>query len=91
MMKMKMATMMTFPDPDSVRDFSPNNLQKWSLPSGKSAEDIFTTNVSKNSKTCKQKKKLTAIEKAVMRYGALRIINLSTHMRALFSPTLWTG
>ncbi|RGB39451.1 hypothetical protein C1646_803318 [Rhizophagus diaphanus] len=28
------------------------------------------------------KKKLTAIEKAVMRYGALRIIDLSTHMRA---------
>ncbi|GBC04384.1 hypothetical protein RclHR1_05650012 [Rhizophagus clarus] len=75
------------PDPDSVLDSFPNNSQKWRLPSGKSAEDIFTANVSKNSKTCKKKKKLTAIEKAAMRYGASRIIDLSAHMRAWFSPS----
>ncbi|GES87051.1 pogo transposable element with KRAB domain [Rhizophagus clarus] len=37
-------------DLDSVLDFFPNNMQKWRLPSGKSAEDIFITNVSKISK-----------------------------------------
>ena len=59
------------------------------MPSGQSIEDIFATNVSKNSKTFKekieQKKKPTSIEKAILRYGASRIIDLSAHMRAWFS------
>lgn len=74
------------PDPE-ILNFSSSNSRKWSLPSGKFVEDIFITNVSKNSKKYKQKKKSTTIEKAILRYGASRIIDLSAHMRAWFSPT----
>ncbi|RIB09979.1 hypothetical protein C2G38_2207389 [Gigaspora rosea] len=53
---------------------------------GKSIKDIFTTNVSKNSKAYRQKKKLISIEKATLRYGASKIINLFAYMKAWFSP-----
>ncbi|CAG8438799.1 7487_t:CDS:2 [Scutellospora calospora] len=71
------------PDPNEIPDLFPNP-QMWSLPSGKSVEDIFAMNVSKYSKAYKQKKRLTSIEKATLRYGASKIIDLSAHMRAWF-------
>lgn len=75
------------PDPNEIPDLSPSGPQVWSLPSGKYVEDIFAANVTKNSKAYRQKKKLTPIEKATLRYGASKIIDLSAHMRAWFSPT----
>ncbi|CAG8535982.1 28342_t:CDS:2 [Racocetra persica] len=75
------------PDPNEIPDLSPSNLQGWSLPSGRSVEDIFAMNVSINSKAYRQKKKQTSIEKATLRYSASKIIDLSAHMRAWFSPT----
>ncbi|CAG8837974.1 4231_t:CDS:2, partial [Gigaspora margarita] len=75
------------PDPNEIPDLSPSDPQVWSLPSGKSVEDIFATNVTENSKAYKQKKRLTPIQKATLRYGASKIIDLSAHMRAWFSPT----
>ncbi|CAG8701441.1 7172_t:CDS:2 [Funneliformis caledonium] len=75
------------PSPDGIFDFPSSNLQKWSLPSGESVEGIFATNISESSKSYKQKKRPTFVEKAILRYGASRIIDLSAQMRSWFSPT----
>lgn len=73
------------PDPDKIFNSYSRNSQNWSLPSGKTVEDIFLMNVSEYSKRYKQKKRLTPIERAVLRYDALRRINLSVHMKAWFT------
>lgn len=73
------------PDPDEVFNSYSRNSQNWSLPSGKTVEGIFSMNVSEYSKRYKQKKRLTPVERAVLRYGASRLIDLSAHMRAWFT------
>ena len=56
----------------------------WTLPSGKNVGDIYSEKISENARTVKNKKRLTAIEKAILRYGASRIIDLSAHMKKWF-------
>ncbi|CAG8685894.1 929_t:CDS:10, partial [Funneliformis mosseae] len=70
---------------DSVFSSVPTNIQNWRLPSGKFVKDIFAENVSRHAETLKSKGKLTAAEKATLRYSMSRIIDLSAHMRAWFS------
>ncbi|CAG8572675.1 4282_t:CDS:10 [Ambispora leptoticha] len=47
--------------------------------------EIVTENISANAVEIKKKKRLSAIEKATLRYGASRIIDLSAHMKEWFS------
>ncbi|CAG8844992.1 16664_t:CDS:2, partial [Racocetra persica] len=57
----------------------------WMLPSGRNAADIYFEKISENVSATKNKKKLTIIEKAILRYGASNIIDLSAHMKSWFS------
>ncbi|CAG8571642.1 3517_t:CDS:10 [Diversispora eburnea] len=56
----------------------------WILPSGQNVGDIYASKISENARATKKKKKLTAIEKAILRYGASNIIDLSAHMKEWF-------
>ncbi|CAG8736283.1 1127_t:CDS:2, partial [Cetraspora pellucida] len=62
------------PDP---KDTVINNSKKWNLPSGLYVGEIFDENVSANAEKAKNKKKITIYEKAILRYGASNIIDLS--------------
>jgi len=55
------------------------------LPSNLNVGDIVAKKISENAKEMKKKKKLSAIEKAVLRYGLSQIIDLSVHMKQWFS------
>ncbi|GBC34665.2 hypothetical protein GLOIN_2v1841252 [Rhizophagus irregularis DAOM 181602=DAOM 197198] len=70
-------------DKDDNEDI-PDKIAKhnWSLPLGKPVEGIFLMNVSKYLKRYKQKKRLISVEKAILRYGVLRLIDLSAYMKA---------
>ena len=46
---------------------------------------IITKNTSANAIAIKKKKRLSAVEKAILCYGASRIIDLSVHMKQWFS------
>ncbi|CAG8796575.1 2493_t:CDS:2, partial [Racocetra persica] len=50
----------------------------------KNVNDIYTSKVFENAKETKRKKKLTAIEKAILRYGASKIIDLSIYIKEWF-------
>jgi hypothetical protein len=63
----------------------PTNIQNWNLSSGRLVKDIFSENLSQHIEMLKNKKKLTAEEKATLRYGVSRVIDLSAHMRAWFT------
>ncbi|CAG8700157.1 3310_t:CDS:10, partial [Cetraspora pellucida] len=65
----------------------PTNIQTWSLPSGKFVKDIFAENISRHAEILKDKKKINAADKATLRYGMSRIIDLSAHMRGWFSAS----
>ncbi|CAG8455283.1 13466_t:CDS:10, partial [Dentiscutata heterogama] len=65
----------------------PTNIQNWNLSSGKLVNDIFAKNLSQHTEMLKNKKKLTAEEKATLRYGVSRVIDLSAHMRVWFTET----
>ncbi|CAI2184871.1 16058_t:CDS:2 [Funneliformis geosporum] len=65
-------------------DVALSNSKVWALPSGKNVGDIYSEKISENARTVKNKKRLTAIEKAILRYGASRIIDLSAHMKKWF-------
>ncbi|CAB4389264.1 unnamed protein product [Rhizophagus irregularis] len=69
--------------PEDSLYFVLSNSKVWTLPSGKNVGDIYTEKISENAHS-KIKKRLTAIKKAILRYGALRIIDLSTHMKKWF-------
>ncbi|CAG8732603.1 20724_t:CDS:2, partial [Dentiscutata erythropus] len=53
----------------------------WTLPSGQTVGNIYASKIFKNTRATKNKKKLTAVEKAILRYGASNIIDLSAHMK----------
>ncbi|CAI2187800.1 14977_t:CDS:2, partial [Funneliformis geosporum] len=59
--------------------------KKWILPSGENVGDVIARNVSANAKAIQKKKKTSAIERATLRYGSSRIIDLSTNMKDWFS------
>ncbi|CAG8457904.1 9048_t:CDS:10 [Cetraspora pellucida] len=61
--------------------------KNWNLSSGKLVKDIFAKNLSQHTEMLKNKKKLTAEEKATLRYGVSRVIDLSAHMRVWFTET----
>ena len=71
------------PSEDSL-DVALSNSKVWTLPSEKNVGDIYSEKISENARTVKNKKRLTAIEKAILRYGASRIIDLSAHMKKWF-------
>ncbi|CAG8696106.1 16776_t:CDS:10, partial [Racocetra persica] len=48
-------------------------------------EESLNSNTSANAMAIKRKKRLSAVEKAILRYGASRIIDLSAHMKQWFS------
>ncbi|RHZ88142.1 hypothetical protein Glove_26g199 [Diversispora epigaea] len=50
----------------------------------KNVGDIYTKKISENARNIKKKKKLTAIEKVILHYSTLNIIDLSTHMKSWF-------
>ncbi|RIB11077.1 hypothetical protein C2G38_134939 [Gigaspora rosea] len=56
----------------------------WTLPSGQNVGDIYTSKIFENTRATKKKKKLTAVEKAILRYSASNIIDLSAHMKEWF-------
>ncbi|CAG8575716.1 5230_t:CDS:2, partial [Scutellospora calospora] len=56
----------------------------WTLPSGKDVGNIYASKIFENTRATKKKKKLTAVEKAILRYGASNIIDLSAHMKEWF-------
>ncbi|CAI2195874.1 152_t:CDS:2, partial [Funneliformis geosporum] len=60
-----------------LKDTVINNSKKWMLPSGQNVGDIVDENVSANAEKVKNKKKFTIYEKAILRYGASNIIDLS--------------
>ncbi|GBC46126.2 hypothetical protein GLOIN_2v1841252 [Rhizophagus irregularis DAOM 181602=DAOM 197198] len=70
--------------PEDSLYFVLSSSKVWTLPSGKNVGDIYTEKISENAHTVKNKKRLTAIKKAILRYGSLRIIDLSTHMKKWF-------
>ncbi|CAG8674551.1 5810_t:CDS:10, partial [Acaulospora morrowiae] len=73
------------PLPEESLDSVLNNPRSWILPSGQNVSGIVTENISANVVEIKKKKRLSAIEKATLRYGASRIIDLSAHMKEWFS------
>lgn len=73
----------SLPPEDSLA-FALSSSKAWPLPSGKNVGDIYSKKISENARTVKNKKRLTAIEKAILRYGASRIIDLSAHMKKWF-------
>ncbi|CAG8671705.1 1168_t:CDS:2, partial [Ambispora gerdemannii] len=74
-----------FPSSEETLDFILNNQSSWILPSNLNVGDIFAKKISENAEATKKKKKLSVIEKAVLRYGLSRIIDLSAHMKQWFS------
>ncbi|CAG8647153.1 9010_t:CDS:10, partial [Funneliformis mosseae] len=70
--------------PEDSLAFALSSSKVWTLPSGKNVGDIYSEKISENARTVKNKKRLTAIEKAILRYGASRIIDLSAHMKKWF-------
>ncbi|CAG8732692.1 1385_t:CDS:2, partial [Funneliformis caledonium] len=60
-----------------LKDKVINNSKKWNLPSELHVGEIFDKRVSTNAEKAKNKKKFTICEKAILRYGASNIINLS--------------
>ncbi|GBC23797.2 hypothetical protein GLOIN_2v1726076 [Rhizophagus irregularis DAOM 181602=DAOM 197198] len=70
--------------PEDSLSFALSNSKVWTLPSGKNVGDIYSKKISENARTVKNKKRLTAVEKAILRYGASRIIDLSAHMKKWF-------
>ncbi|CAG8535235.1 18471_t:CDS:2 [Gigaspora margarita] len=56
----------------------------WTLPSGQNVGNIYASKIFENTRATKKKKKLTAVEKAILRYGASNIIDLSAHMKEWF-------
>ena len=58
--------------------------KNWILPSGANVNDIVAGKLSANAIAIK-KKRISASEKATLRYGSSRIIDLSTNMRDWFS------
>lgn len=58
---------------------------KWILPTKKDVAEIFHQNISSNHVKIKNKKRLTPIEKATLRYGASGIIDLSANMKSWFT------
>ncbi|CAG8538739.1 3433_t:CDS:2, partial [Funneliformis mosseae] len=88
----------TLPDGTKIKKSAPLNLlpsetldsilssqKKWILPSAENVGDIIARNVSANAKAIQKKKKTSAIEKAILRYGSSRIIDLSTSTKDWFS------
>ncbi|CAG8519082.1 17035_t:CDS:2 [Racocetra fulgida] len=73
------------PDFDSFISSVPTNTQKWDLPSGKSVNEIYFVNVSQCAEVLKKKEILSPVERATLRYGMSKIIDLSAHMRDWFS------
>ncbi|CAG8652138.1 16528_t:CDS:10 [Funneliformis mosseae] len=73
------------PSPEGTLDFILNNQRSWILPSNLNVGDIVAKKISENAKEMKKKKKLSAIKKAVLRYGLSQIIDLSAHMKQWFS------
>ncbi|CAG8651037.1 16746_t:CDS:10, partial [Funneliformis caledonium] len=71
--------------PEETLDSILSSQKKWILPSGENVGDIIARNVSANAKAIQKKKKTSAIEKATLRYGSSRIIDLSTSMKDWFS------
>ncbi|CAG8593136.1 1140_t:CDS:10 [Diversispora eburnea] len=71
------------PPEDSFLSAS-NGPKIWILPSGQNVGDIYANKISENARTTKKRKKLTAIKKAILRYGASNIIDLSAHMKKWF-------
>ncbi len=73
------------PDLDSFLSSVPTNTQKWDLPSGKSVNEIYSVNISQCAEVLKKKETLSPVERATLRYGMSKIIDLSAHMRDWFS------
>ncbi|CAJ0745155.1 10472_t:CDS:2, partial [Entrophospora sp. SA101] len=73
------------PAPEEILDSILGSQKKWILPSGKNVGDITARNISTNAKVIQKKKKTSAIERAILRYGSSRIIDLSTNMKDWFS------
>ncbi|CAG8623587.1 5625_t:CDS:10 [Gigaspora rosea] len=71
------------PSEDSLT-FAFNSSKAWDLPSGQNVGDIYAKKISENARAIKDKKRLTATEKAILRYGASRLIDLSAHMNKWF-------
>ncbi|CAG8735593.1 20168_t:CDS:10, partial [Dentiscutata erythropus] len=71
------------PSEESI-DSAFNDPRIWMLPSGRNVTDIYFEKISENASAIKNKK-LTMIEKAILRYGASNIIDLSAHMKSWFS------
>ncbi|CAI2196091.1 16943_t:CDS:2, partial [Funneliformis geosporum] len=72
------------PAPEETLDSILSNKKTWILPSGKCFNDIVAKRISANAKAIKKKKRLSAVEKAILRYGASQIIDLSAHMKQWF-------
>ncbi|CAB4404207.1 unnamed protein product [Rhizophagus irregularis] len=53
--------------PENSLYFVLSNSKVWTLPSGKNVGDIYTEKISENAHTVKNKKRLTAIKKAILR------------------------
>ncbi|RIA90151.1 hypothetical protein C1645_823714 [Glomus cerebriforme] len=73
------------PLPEETLNFVLNNKKSWILPSRQNVGDIVTKKMTANAKAIKRKKKLSAVKKAILHYGASQIIDLSTHMKEWFS------
>nr|CAG8561190.1 236_t:CDS:2 [Entrophospora candida] len=59
--------------------------EKWHLPSDQTVDEIFSTNVSSHIEVTKNKKKLTPVDKAILRYGASKLIDLLSKMNGWFT------
>ncbi|CAG8654074.1 28102_t:CDS:2 [Dentiscutata erythropus] len=73
------------PTPEESLNSVLSDPKNWILPSGENVCNIITKNTSANAMAIKRKKSLSAVEKAILRYGASRIIDLSAHMKQWFS------
>ncbi|PKY51789.1 hypothetical protein RhiirA4_546754 [Rhizophagus irregularis] len=70
--------------PEDSLTFALNSSKIWTLPSGQNVGDIYAKKISENARAIKNKKRLTATDKAILHYGASRLIDLSTHMNKWF-------
>ena len=73
------------PPPEETLDFVLKNQRSWILPSRQNVGDIVAKKISANAKAIKKKKKLSPVERAILRYGSSQIIDLSAHMKGWFS------
>ncbi|GES84158.1 hypothetical protein GLOIN_2v1495217 [Rhizophagus clarus] len=73
------------PPPEEALDFVLKNQRNWILPSKKNVGDIVAKKISANARATKKKKRLSAVERAMLRYGSSQIIYLSAHMKGWFS------